>query len=135
MFILVNMLLQMKSALISGHSSDLYYIYQAIHFRSFAKCLNINIQKRVLKTTNKTPAVIAQSAERWILDRKSRVRGLLCKRSLWARWKIRCECNVQHVSVQITHLGLGKRRRHHARGGSNLWCHVTGLPLGVNPRP
>ena len=63
---------------------------------------DMHIEKTVLKTTNKTPAVIAQSTERWTLDRKSRILGSLCKRALWAPSKIRCGCNVRHVPVKIT---------------------------------
>ena len=81
---------------------------------------DLHMQKTVLKATNKTQSVIAQSAERWTLDRKGRVQGLLCKKALWAPQKIRRGCNVQQIPMQIRHRGLRKLRRHHAHGGSNL---------------
>ena len=44
----------------------------------------MRMQKKVLKTSNKTPAVTIQSAENWTLDSKGRFRGSLCKKALWA---------------------------------------------------
>ena len=48
------------------------------------KIRDMHTQKIVLKTTNKTHAVIAQSTEHWTLDRNGQVQDSLCKKVLWA---------------------------------------------------
>ena len=93
----------------------------------------MHIQKTVLKTTNKTLAVIAQSAELSTVDKKGCVQGSLCKKSLWAPEKILRWCNAQHVPVQIIHLRVRKLKRLYAGGGSIYGVMCPDNPQGLVP--
>ena len=59
-------------------------------------------KRQLWKIINKKRIVIAQSAERWTRDQKSRIRGLLDKRATWAPdvYTIHWGCNVPAHSLK-----------------------------------